>query len=47
MWPLVVIVATAFGGEVWTSKPMTRVVAEMLLALYVKREIAKVEIRPA
>lgn len=37
MTPKVVIVATTKGGETLTSKPMPRVVAEMLLVLGSRR----------
>jgi hypothetical protein len=43
----VVIVATTLGGERLTSRPMPKVVAEMLLALWVRRGIARVELRRA
>ena len=43
----VVIVATTHGGETLTSRPMPKVVAEMLLALWVRRGIARVEMRRA
>ena len=43
----VVIVATTTTGDTWTSRPMPRVVAEMLLSLYVKRGIARIELRDA
>ena len=43
----VVIVATTDGGETLTSRPMPRVIAEMLIVLWVRRGIARVEVRQA